>query len=308
MSAAISAAQARDACPMACGICGRCPWLDMVTAPRRRLRGWLAAGAGAVALITGCAALAMIQPEAPKPVALSVTLVPAAVAARAPDIAAISDPAPAVSDAAPERTEAPTDDPLPAPPPPEAVAAPDLPDAAALDRPEAAQDLLPKIDAPPPPPLAAAIPAPPPRPAQTKATRTESKPAEREPARAARAESAPEAAAASAPVQAPAPDAGAGRAADRGAPAAASVTAEEWTGKVVSKIRRVRQRRVRGNGTVTIGFSIGPDGALSALSVLHGSGNPELDQAGLDHIRRAAPFPPPPPGAGSGLSFNFTVR
>src|SRR5690606_31803778 len=102
--------------------------------------------------------------------------------------------------------------------------------------------------------------------------------------------------------------AGAASARQQGQPAAPQVSAADWTAQVIARIRSVRQKRVRGTGSTTIGFSIAANGGLAAVSVLRSSGNAELDQAGLDHIRRAAPFPPPPAGAGGGLSFDFTAR
>lgn len=51
-------------------------------------------------------------------------------------------------------------------------------------------------------------------------------------------------------------------------------------------------------GDVVVGFTVSADGALSALSVLASSGNGVLDQAALDTVARAAPFPPIPVDAG----------
>ncbi|HSF64458.1 MAG TPA: TonB family protein [Paracoccaceae bacterium] len=43
------------------------------------------------------------------------------------------------------------------------------------------------------------------------------------------------------------------------------------------------------------------------MRILRSSGSATLDAAALDHIRRAAPFPPPPDG-GARFSFEFVAR
>ena len=62
------------------------------------------------------------------------------------------------------------------------------------------------------------------------------------------------------------------------------------------------QRYPRGangaSGDVVVSFTISAGGALSGLRIMASSGNPLLDQAALDTVARAAPFPPIPAGAG----------
>lgn len=48
-------------------------------------------------------------------------------------------------------------------------------------------------------------------------------------------------------------------------------------------------------GRVVLRFAIDRDGRVVSLSVKSGSGVPELDEAALAMVRRAAPLPPPPP-------------
>ncbi|TVP69897.1 MAG: energy transducer TonB [Rhodobacteraceae bacterium] len=57
-----------------------------------------------------------------------------------------------------------------------------------------------------------------------------------------------------------------------------------------------------------VAFSVGSNGGLASVSVAQSSGHAGLDQTALDHIRRAAPFPPPPAGAQCQFSFEFVGR
>jgi len=52
------------------------------------------------------------------------------------------------------------------------------------------------------------------------------------------------------------------------------------------------------SGDVLVSFTVSASGALSGLLIQASSGNPLLDQAALDTVARAAPFPPIPAGAG----------
>jgi periplasmic protein TonB len=77
---------------------------------------------------------------------------------------------------------------------------------------------------------------------------------------------------------------------------------------VLTQISRTRKARAPARGRTVVAFSIADGGALASLQVLQSSGSPALDQVALDHIRRAAPFPPPPAGAGRHFSFAFLGR
>jgi protein TonB len=57
--------------------------------------------------------------------------------------------------------------------------------------------------------------------------------------------------------------------------------------------------------SVRVRLTIGGSGAISGLSVARSSGIPELDQAVVDGVRRAAPFPPLPAEWGK-PSWSFT--
>lgn len=98
------------------------------------------------------------------------------------------------------------------------------------------------------------------------------------------------------------------------APARAQATAQgnaaatNYPGEVLRRIQRVRQARSPARGQVLVSFSVGTNGALASVSVARSSGHAGLDQTALDHIRRAAPFPPPPNGAQRQFSFEFVGR
>lgn len=92
------------------------------------------------------------------------------------------------------------------------------------------------------------------------------------------------------------------------AEAAGNAAASNYPGEVLRRIQRVRQTRSPARGRVLVSFSIADGGGLSAISVARSSGNAALDRVALDHIRRAAPFPPPPSGAQRQFSFEFVGR
>ncbi len=59
-------------------------------------------------------------------------------------------------------------------------------------------------------------------------------------------------------------------------------------------------------GVVVVTFGVSSNGVAQGSRVLRSSGNSTLDNAALQAIRRASPFPPPPPGAPR--SFNVPIR
>lgn len=74
------------------------------------------------------------------------------------------------------------------------------------------------------------------------------------------------------------------------------------------KIAATRKTTTSLRGLAVIAFSIGANGQLASVRVARSSGSAELDALGLDHIRRAAPFPPPPAGAPARFSVEFRGR
>ncbi len=77
-----------------------------------------------------------------------------------------------------------------------------------------------------------------------------------------------------------------------------NAAASNYPGKVQAKLFAA-QRRVRQTpkGSAIVTFVISSNGALGGIGLTQSSGDPAFDQAALDIVRRAAPFPPPPPGA-----------
>ncbi|WP_084657387.1 energy transducer TonB [Natronohydrobacter thiooxidans] len=92
------------------------------------------------------------------------------------------------------------------------------------------------------------------------------------------------------------------------ASAQGNAAASNYPGEVLRRIQRTRQARSPARGQVLVAFSVASNGGLASVSVARSSGHAGLDQAALDHIRRAAPFPPPPGGAQRQFSFEFVGR
>lgn len=62
--------------------------------------------------------------------------------------------------------------------------------------------------------------------------------------------------------------------------------------------RSARNRQIQ--GSVDVGFTLETDGNVSNLKIVKTSRHPELDQAALDAVKNASPFPRPPLGLFSG--------
>lgn len=92
------------------------------------------------------------------------------------------------------------------------------------------------------------------------------------------------------------------------ASAQGNAAASNYPGEVLRRIQRTRQARSPARGAVLVAFTVGSNGGLASVSVARSSGHAGLDQTALDHIRRAAPFPPPPAGAQRQYSFEFVGR
>ncbi|HYE77396.1 MAG TPA: energy transducer TonB [bacterium] len=60
-------------------------------------------------------------------------------------------------------------------------------------------------------------------------------------------------------------------------------------------------KRLRRTGRAQVAFTVGADGSLSDLTLRTSSGTEALDDAALQAVRDAAPFPPLPPELGSTL-------
>ena len=75
-----------------------------------------------------------------------------------------------------------------------------------------------------------------------------------------------------------------------------------YPGKIASKLRRALKypkSAVSGRGgEAQVAFTVQADGSATSIRVVSSSGSPVLDQAAVDAVRRASPFPPIPPEAG----------
>jgi len=75
-----------------------------------------------------------------------------------------------------------------------------------------------------------------------------------------------------------------------------SRTEQLWNQALIARIKsHVGQAPSHQTGTVLISFSVNRAGGLVSARLEQSSGSDALDRAGLDIVRRAAPFPPPPP-------------
>jgi protein TonB len=75
-----------------------------------------------------------------------------------------------------------------------------------------------------------------------------------------------------------------------------------YPGKVAAKLRRAlkypKSAVSSGGGEAQVAFTVLSDGSATGIRVVSSSGSPVLDQAAMDAVRRAAPFPPIPEEAG----------
>jgi protein TonB len=94
----------------------------------------------------------------------------------------------------------------------------------------------------------------------------------------------------------------------KAAAAAGNAAAANYPGQVLRQITRLRRPRAPDRGTVVVGFVIAGSGQLASVRVVRSSGSAALDRLAVEHIRRAAPFPPPPPSAQTSFSFEFVGR
>lgn len=87
--------------------------------------------------------------------------------------------------------------------------------------------------------------------------------------------------------------------------------AASWQRQVQRRLNNAKRypRSAGGaTGTALVRFTISAGGGLAGVSLVQSSGNPALDQAAVDAVTRAAPFPPPPSGGSEtlGVPVDFT--
>ena len=100
-------------------------------------------------------------------------------------------------------------------------------------------------------------------------------------------------------------DAGAGKGA---AKEAGNAAASNYPGTVMRKINRTRKPHVGAKGAAIVGFEIAADGTLAGVRILQSSGEETIDQAAVNHLRRAAPFAAPPSGAQRRFQVEYVSR
>lgn len=98
--------------------------------------------------------------------------------------------------------------------------------------------------------------------------------------------------------------------ADRNRPATTqgNAAASNYPGVVMRKISRTRRPRVGQRGSAIVGFTVSANGGIASARILRSSGNTQIDRAALQHINRAAPFPPPPQGATRRFQVQYDSR
>ncbi len=93
----------------------------------------------------------------------------------------------------------------------------------------------------------------------------------------------------------------------KGSATAGNAAVSNYPGKVHSKINRSK-RSAKGRGVVTVAFVVTASGEATSIRIARSSGEPNIDQAALDAVRRASPFPEIPAEAGrSSWSFNVPI-
>lgn len=290
-------------------------WPEHRTSLPRAAAGWVAASATtALALTVGAMLVLNAQNadgrrgEMEQAVLLTLAPLPSPAAQAVPDPAPETD---STSPPAPDMT--PPEPDLASLAPAEAdpdVAIPALPDLA-----QPAPDAAPALadDAPPEPAL---VPLPKPRPVaapvkpKTKPKAQAHQPPAKKTAQAPAKETATrkktaQKPKASASTSASAPSTQKAKAGTKGQTKA---SAASYDRQVLKRINGTKRRSAPSKGVVVVGFKIAGDGSVASVTVIRGSGSPDLDRIATDHIRRAGPFPPPPAGARRSFSFEFVGR
>ena len=89
-----------------------------------------------------------------------------------------------------------------------------------------------------------------------------------------------------------------------------NAAASNYPGKVAAKLRRAlkypKSAVSSSRGETQVAFTVLANGSATGVRVVSSSGSPVLDQAAMEAVRRASPFPPIPAEAGRG-QWAFTV-
>lgn len=90
--------------------------------------------------------------------------------------------------------------------------------------------------------------------------------------------------------------------------AAGNAAASNYPGLVMRILSQAGKPHVNARGTAVVSFSIDPQGGLASVSLARPSGSDALDQAALQLVRGAGPFPTPPAGARRNFSIQIEGR
>ena len=267
--------------------------------PDARAVGWAMAGAVAMALLCGAAAVALAVERRAPVLMLDLGALPAT----APAVAAVAETAPQVMETTPL---APAEPEMP-------EAAPDLPQA---DTAPVLAAIAPPVLPAPELPVRADLTLPPPsekQEAEVKAATQNAKPKPEQKTVKEKTAEKPDVTETTKArprvkeeVTTPASTTIAPKAGTKAKGGVISPAA--YAKAVMKKVRAVKKKPGAGKGVVVVGFTIEKDGSLAGVKVLQSSGNGTLDKIALDHIRRSAPFPAPPEGAERNYSFEFVGK
>ena len=81
-----------------------------------------------------------------------------------------------------------------------------------------------------------------------------------------------------------------------------------YTGLVLVHLNRTPPVPVSSKGWARVVFRIEPDGTLSSVDIIDGSGSDEIDRAAKLQISQAVPFPLPPDGESKLLNFVYNIE
>jgi protein TonB len=93
---------------------------------------------------------------------------------------------------------------------------------------------------------------------------------------------------------------------------AGNAAASAYRAKVAAQLKRKRfypsaARRDRLTGSATVSFTLNASGRVTAARVVRSSGKRILDEAAIEMVRRASPYPPIPPGLGSTITIQAPI-
>jgi protein TonB len=90
-------------------------------------------------------------------------------------------------------------------------------------------------------------------------------------------------------------------------PAAREGAIRDYADRLWARIVRQRPAGITARGIATVRFTLDADGALLTVAIADSSGQPMLDQAALEAVTHAAPFPAPPVRVFGNGPFSFTI-